>query len=163
MFHGSMVLDHSIRVSEIAYRIGKELFTNKEAVTLYQASYFHDIGWIYDLKNENYIDLNLSHPDDGYFLFLRFIGDHRIAELIRHHHCTPTGYVPGIRELERGYPVETCKQLCRLDDTLQVLQICNEYDSINYGTDKDPITEILYLSTIGRWDIDLTRKVVSLL
>jgi len=66
-------------------------------------------------------------------------------------------------ELNRGYPEETCKQLYSLDKLLQILQICNEYDYLNSFTDKDPITNIIYLATLGRWDLDLVQKVVGLL
>lgn len=164
LLHGSLVLDHSKRVADLAYKIGDKLRLKQvDKTALYQAAYLHDIGWIYNLKNENQLLTNFTHPDDGYFLFLRFIGDHKVAELIRHHHCYPKEYTPAFNEFERGYPIEVCQQLDKLDPLLQILQICNEYDYLNNYTDKDPITEIVYAATIGRWDLGLARDLVSFL
>lgn len=159
----SLIWDHSIRVAELSYRVGKELFNSKDAKILYQAGHLHDIGWIYNLKNESFLTPNLSHPDDGYFLLLKFTPEHKIAELIRHHHCYPKNYVSSYNELNRGYPIETCEQLAIFDNVLQTLQICNEYDFLSNYTEKDPITELIFLATIDRWDLDLTRRIVSIL
>ena len=164
IFYNSVIWDHSKRTGELCYKVGKQLLSVRDATTIYYAGSFHDIGWIYDIKNEHSsYNHNYTHPDDGYFLFLRFHSDHKIAELIRHHHCYPKEYVVAYNELNRGYPEETCKQLYSLDKLLQILQICNEYDYLNSFTDKDPITNIIYLATLGRWDLDLARRVVNLL
>lgn len=153
----SHIWDHCKRVANLSYEVCNSLGLKRlDAIAVYQAAHLHDIGLLYYLKNDSVMESSEDHPEDGYRLFLRFSSDHRVAELIRHHHCYPKNYCDS-----RGYPVEVCQQLDKLDEPLQILQICNEFDRLDSYTNKNPIDSIIYDATLGRWDLTLTRKIIS--
>lgn len=155
-FGGSLTWEHTKRVCKLTHNICISLNISKRiSRKLYTVALFHDIGLIHQLYNNDG-----THPENlgdlSYFLFLKIHADHEIAELIRHIHCTPKAYFPRHDEPKRGYPEETCKLLNKLPESLQLIQLCHEWDVLDNWSDKDPYTEIRYLAANGRWDRELT-------
>jgi response regulator RpfG family c-di-GMP phosphodiesterase len=118
--------DHSKRVAKMISRID---LPKKQLDKLFVAALFHDIGCFYNIleRDKNH---DVDHSERSYFLFLKIHADHEVAELIRHHHCFPESYQARYDESKRGYPEETCELLKVIPPSLQILQICNEYDNL---------------------------------
>ena len=156
VFNNSDDWQHACRVKILVDKISENFgLPTKIKADLSLAAQYHDIGKIY--QNSYY-----DHPDDSYFLFLRLLGNHSAAELIRHHHCYPVAYQKRYNELNKGYPHETCRILNCLSPELQLLQLCNEWDSLD-SQGKSAYHEISYLAELHRWDKPIVKKFLALL
>lgn len=155
VFSGNNIWQHSKRVAILAKKVAYELgFNSVTREQIFYAAQYHDIGKIYGNTTE--------HPDQGYFLFLRLNSDHAVAELIRHHHCNSKQYHKRYNEFDRGFPQETCRLLDVLSPSLQVLQICNEWDNFQQRG-KSAKHEIEFLLENQKWDYSLGSQVLRIL